>query len=183
MDILYKPDEFLKKKSNIKDAGLGLFSLCNIPKGTIIGKYDGIRYPSYFELSEKEAIYAYTTKDGKGEHIIPDESCPFKYINDIVDFNSSIRCDKRVYLLNYYHNVKFLEINDDVFIKTLNDIHIGEELFIKYGFGYWMSQITLFKFQHYYSFFDRELSFENEDISFSDDDFEKPFRRINSSFF
>lgn len=174
------------KNSTIKRAGLGVFAKEDIPSGVFIGKYEGSRYPAYFELSEEEATYAYTTEDGNGEHIIPEKSCIFRYINDVVDFNTSLFCNKRVYLLNYYHNVRFVEFNNLVFIETLNNIKAGEELFIRYGSGYWYGQISYFKWHSYQSLYNKDKSFSDDEEFSDEEDFpdnRKILRRNNSAYF
>jgi SET domain-containing protein len=175
MEYKITPIRLKLKESTIKNAGLGVFAEENIPIGTLIGKYEGTRLSIDVELSEEEAKYVYTINN---EYIFTACTCIFRYINDIVDLESSVRHNKRIYLLLYY-NVDFVEINNEVYIKTIDNIQAGDELFIHYGSPYWLNQISNIRHKKYQVtiYKDKALSDDensNENIK---------IRRVNSMFF
>jgi SET domain-containing protein len=127
------------RDSLIQYAGKGVFALKFIKKETILGEYKGLHLPegtpcTRQELS-RESVYSYCMRDNTT--VIPYHNCIFRYINDIVDIYSTMKQQKVVLYQHLNLNVDFFEQQGKVFIKTVRDIEIGEELFIDYGPTYW----------------------------------------------
>uniref|UniRef100_A0A6C0EB79 SET domain-containing protein n=1 Tax=viral metagenome TaxID=1070528 RepID=A0A6C0EB79_9ZZZZ len=114
------------KKSNIKNAGLGVFSQVNIDNKVVIGEYDGKlvkstdKYNADYTMQITEKIYVDGSKYPR----------PFtSMIND-------------TYKTNFKHNCEFVirEKKQKVLIRTIRPIKKGDELYIDYGEEYWTSR-------------------------------------------
>lgn len=139
MDSFVTKCDLVVKKSQIPDAGVGVFSNNDIVCGTIIGKYEGMKMPADTPLMENELKYTYCVR--KGDIIVvPFKNCILRYINDNINLYRSSVLNTR-YNYNFTHNVKFIEINGDVYMQTIRHISSGEELFVHYGNEYWGSYI------------------------------------------
>ncbi|ARA72014.1 hypothetical protein BNJ_00183 [Kaumoebavirus] len=135
------------RPSTIKGAGLGLFSLQDICRGTIIGKYEGRLFSKNKVISSLREDYLYTNRFD--EQIIPDfEKNPFAYANDIVDVPMSlmfgeVRVGKKECNLEWKEGMN--EHIPDILVVA--DVMKGDELFISYGDGYWNWRIRNPKFR------------------------------------
>ena len=123
------------KKSNIKNAGLGVFANMFLEKGTFLGYYKGKVYQAH-NLTDKEldlldeSAYVMAICEGEGE----DEQI-IKYV-DSSDINKHVSNWTRYINGAKYKkdkpNVEFTQKISRMHIKTLRDIEKGEELFSKY---------------------------------------------------
>lgn len=128
------------RESTIEGAGLGTFATRDISKGETLCEYDGFRFEHESMLMKKEEAYVYSTT--KDINIVPYKSCKARYINDIIDLDTSIVNKSFTSHYCLKHNVKFHEVEDDkgiehAYIVALRNIKEGDELFIAYGKGYW----------------------------------------------
>jgi hypothetical protein len=148
------------KKSNIPEAGRGVFAIKNIKAGEIITFYPA----DYICYKYKTGEYVILTSEIAHNAGYNDIDCNFEYCLS-VDNNYSIIGDPRIYndnryighLINdgylpskidtsveYYLNSSkksnccFYSINGlQMAIIATKDINIGEELYISYGHKYW----------------------------------------------
>jgi len=114
-------DRFTVKVSNIRSAGLGLFTNQNINNNTILGEYFGTKHTLNKLFSSYIEKYIYRTSNDI--LINPDNYCLFRYINDGLTY--------------YQNNTKFVEYDNYVLIVATKDISYNTELFINYGKEYW----------------------------------------------
>jgi len=132
------------KQSTILGAGMGLFAGEDIPEKHIIGEYEGKRFTSSKIFSLAKDIYVFGTDNAQ---IYPYQDCVLKYINDNVDFLSTLEKGTKVTRKDIEHNVSW-EIEEDpdeidplqkerVYVMSIRDIEEGEELFIDYSKSYW----------------------------------------------
>lgn len=139
-----EPGLFSVERSIIPLAGMGLFTNVDIKQGEILGEYYGTRFSlkEAKKLPKSEAVYLFITDSGAV--ILPDENCPFRYINDTIDLEISLLAKRPIYLDSeeYSYNVKWVTRDDNVYITTTRDIKNGEELFIPYSDEYWNVCIT-----------------------------------------
>lgn len=74
--------QLVVKKSNIRGGGMGLFADEDIPKGSIIGEYEGDKYPPDYTFTDAEYIYTF----GTDKMIIkPYDTCILRFANDIIN--------------------------------------------------------------------------------------------------
>ena len=106
------------KKSQIKDAGKGVFTLDFIPNETMIDVYTGNRYP--YPMS----FYFISICDSYGIDAGSFPRCYMAMIND--SFGSLFK-----------DNCEFRIKDDNVYVYSLRDIYPEEELFVSYGDEYW----------------------------------------------
>lgn len=131
--IVYKSKDFVVKKSNVPDAGLGLFANRNFKKGEILGDYKGKlltlaecdRYKDQSHMLDITGI-----KNVKYAAIQPGKKMLLRYINhapSTVD-GKKVKGKKR-------HNVQFLnlEIYPYVKIQAILNIENGDEIYLNYG--------------------------------------------------
>ena len=128
------------KKSLIKNAGKGLFTVKPFVKGEIIGEYTGI-LKTEDEITDEDLIYAY---DYDNAHSLIGTG-PCAMINDIVDVrvltpeetkNSDYnKVWPKIDGLEY--NCEFQQKGKTVNIVATKDIPSGAELYISYGHSYW----------------------------------------------
>lgn len=135
-EILMNNNRLFVAKSNINNAGNGLFTLKKLKKNEIITFVDGYftDRPNIFDMnlhSHCITINRYVIIDGfrRNKYNIGYGS----FINDIR--NQSL------------YNVKFEKITLNnlhtyIFIKAIKDIDENEELYLNYGNGYWDNYIT-----------------------------------------
>lgn len=123
------------KKSNIKKAGKGLFTLEHIPKDTLIGYYEGIITKSSsnitdysFEISSRYFIDASNYP-----------RCYIAMINDAYNTTYKNNCEFRIV---YYNNKnKPLHIKDrKIALYSITDINKNDELLASYGEDYWLTR-------------------------------------------
>ena len=132
------------KKSEINNAGFGLFAKTDFKKGDYVCMYSGLLVSNHVvkKMSEERGAYVmatdYEDNNGDVKHTNIDsynpESCYGRYANDILD--------------NTRYNI---EINSGVFIEidkrhggleitATKAIKKGAELYLKYGVQYWCSR-------------------------------------------
>lgn len=111
------------KRSNIPNAGDGLFAEQVIEAGTIIGKYDGKQVSSSISCNKRD----YYMKVNR-RYSIDASGFPRCFI---AMANDSINSD-------FTNNCKFIYKKKEVWLMAISDIHIGDELFVSYGDDYWL---------------------------------------------
>lgn len=144
----------LLKKSNIPNAGKGLYTNEFIEKDKIILEYKG-HISNNEELTSDEIDVAVDV--GCGVSIVG--SSLAAYINDNIVYQKIYKNQiEQVYSEEYIsnweevfprwdfsYNCEFLIIGKGeyakVYIKTIRDIQAGEELFISYGPRYWLCRL------------------------------------------
>jgi uncharacterized protein len=117
------------KRSNIPQAGKGLFAKRFISKGTFIAEYKGIR-KTWKEVSEGKHFNAYIYYLTRN-HVIDAKSYKkslARYTNDAEGLNK---------LKGLKNNSAYIEQKDKVYIQALKDIPEGSEIFVSYGKEYW----------------------------------------------
>lgn len=117
------------RKSNLPDAGKGLFTKKPIAKGTRIVEYKG-RITTWKEVEKDKGSNAYIYYV-KRNHVI--DALPYKkalgrYANDA-------RGLKRVKGIT--NNAEYVEDGLRVFIEAKKDIPAGGEILVSYGKEYW----------------------------------------------
>lgn len=140
------PKKVEVKSSNIENAGDGLFAMENIASGTIFMEYTGY-FQDTANISEEESDIA--LKVGYNLMIIGDNNA--MKINDIVDLRrinddevESMISSEIIPTRNLEYNCKFTLTGEGEFarayVESLKDINQGDELYIEYGFSYWISR-------------------------------------------
>lgn len=117
-------------QSRLRDGGNGIFTQKKIKQGDTICEYFGRyitrrdylsgRENKHYCVGNKEETYIISALNEQGEIV-----CAGGYINDILD--------------DILTNCAFKWIGDRCFIVASQDIDIGEELYISYGWEFWMS--------------------------------------------
>lgn len=127
--MLIPEDQLSVKKSQLPDAGKGLYTKVFIPKGTYIVEYKGT-ISKWKELEDKEwdngYIY-YVTRN----HVINARPHPehlARYANDAAGLG-------RVKGLR--NNCVYRQKAKKVYIYSEKNIKPGEEIFVDYGKDYW----------------------------------------------
>jgi hypothetical protein len=127
-------DYLIAKPSQIKNAGMGLYTSIDIYKGEIIAYYIGEN------LSDEEAKKRSDNNEDQYFVVMLDGSildaknsdCFGRYANDAEGIPGS----------GFKNNAKIsLDDNDDVCLVATRDIKSGEEIFIPYGRKYWKKQL------------------------------------------
>jgi SET domain-containing protein len=116
------------KHSNIKSAGMGLFTSVNISKGTRIVEYKG-RITTWKEV-ERDIENGYLYKVNP-QHVIDAKEDPkllARYVNDANGL-------KKVNGLT--NNCIYVQEGLRVYIDAMKDIPAGSELLVAYGKLYW----------------------------------------------
>ena len=123
-------DGLIVKKSNLIEAGNGLFTTIDIPKNTIIGYYKGKIYNNEDEYihSKTDGMYMWENdKNNTSSFYIDardiDSSNILRYVNDF-------RTDEG-------NNLDIVRTSGHMYYKTRQDIKAGSELYINYGDYYW----------------------------------------------
>lgn len=138
MDIEYYNNTtvaLIVRPSNIKNAGLGLFTLESIDSNKLIGYYEGTlksnsNYISdySFELSSRYFIDADTNP-----------RCNIAMVNDAYNSPYKYNCEFR--MIYYDHNKKKLPVKDrKIALYSICEIDQHDELFANYGSEYWISR-------------------------------------------
>ena len=121
------PQGFQVRKSGVPGAGLGVWTLEEIPPCTMIGPYGGVKKYDK-NIWEKTWIYGWIIVDGDGtaKYVVdaenPAQSNWMRYIN----------CAKSEESQNF-HPFQYL---GEMFYYTRHKIRAGRELFVWYGVGY-----------------------------------------------
>lgn len=137
-------NNFKVKKSNIKNAGFGLFAKTNIKKNEKILNYQGepLEQWYYEALEHKESIFT-----GVKINIPKIGNCVYRGIpNTLGVFINSVlkENDANVEFIIDYNKIKKETINGDglISIYTKKEIKKGEELFLFYGKDFWKNHET-----------------------------------------
>ena len=135
---LLDDDIFEVRKSQIKNAGKGLYTTVPIQKGEYLMEYKGkkMRYSHNdhdhdycYGITEKICLNAADMKHGNKA----------RFINDASGYSiESMSLKKKP---KFSNNLEWKEIKDRVFIKALKYIPENSELYISYGDKYWKTRI------------------------------------------
>ena len=131
VDTKYKR-RIVIRRSNIKNAGLGVFANTFLKKGMILGYYKGRVYDAYnlkkeeFALLDKSAYVMAIYKDNEMISYI-DSSDANKSRSNWTRYINGSKSKKQK------PNVTFTQKISRVYIETLRDIKTGEELIVDYG--------------------------------------------------
>lgn len=124
------------KKSNIKNAGNGVFTLQNIKKGEEIGIYDGTRKKAH-KTQTDFGDYSFSLSN---VYYIDSSSFPrsiIAMVNDAThDKKYKNNCE---FILEKYDKKgkKLKECKRNIVLYSTKEIKRGEELFASYGDDYW----------------------------------------------
>ena len=113
------------KKSNIPNAGNGVFALENIKKDTIIGKYQGELKSNSIKNNNLDYSITLNSKYYIDAYKYP--RCYIAMINDA--FGSKFK-----------NNCQFKKIGKSVYLIAISDIEVESELFASYGHKFWLSR-------------------------------------------
>lgn len=137
-------------KSQIPNAGEGVFTTSHIPADTTILEYTG-DFVNEESLTDDQAIYAVDI--GFGISIVGNNIA--SKINDIIMFDKLDSDATRELIFNdiipiypdKQYNCKFVVEKNGIFgrafIKTICDIEPNTELYIKYGSNYWLHRFLV----------------------------------------
>ncbi len=119
------------RPSSIPGAGLGLFAIADIPKGTIIDMYHGTRLTKK-ELEEGDSVESmYIMQINKNLYIDSSkEKCIVAFTNDARGLNRTPGVRNNCYFA-------LSPDNKNMLMKTSKSIKAGSELFTFYGATYW----------------------------------------------
>lgn len=141
---VFAPKKLELRESTIHGAGNGVFAAEDIKRGEIICEYDGY-FKESKECDERERVYSIDA--GYGLCIVGDGIGAM--INDIVDLRELSESEAQD-LFNgrpralQAHNCFFKFVGEGefshIYIIASADIKSGSELFIPYGFRYWIPQ-------------------------------------------
>jgi len=135
--FLYEEDcyKYIKIKiaaSTIKEAGMGIYALENIPDGAV-GQYKGIPRVE----DDTNMYYAWVVKSFDPVEGLPDDADTYMYYIDATDFKRSnwtryVNCG----MTNKHNNMDQEQVYDKIFYTATRNIKEGEELFVDYGEEY-----------------------------------------------
>jgi len=118
----------LIKTSQIPGAGMGLYSNDAIAKDTIIVEYTG-EITNWAKVKDDwQNVYIYFLSD---DHVINAKNYPDVYARYANDARGSAK------VKTLRNNSEFVNIDDRVYIRSINDIAAGEEILVGYGEDYW----------------------------------------------
>ena len=134
------------KTSTIENAGKGLFTQQDIPKGIILGYYKGDRYTEEKYLnSDIIGIYTWENNYNDNDNDNNDNDNveikvkkPSIYIDASNIYTSNILRFVNDYKNDEYNNVDVLKTDEHIYYITNRYIKEGSELFINYGNEYWV---------------------------------------------
>jgi len=136
MSYLKYKKRIVVKKSNIKNAGLGVFANMFLEKGTFLGYYKGKVYQAD-NLTDKELdfldesayVMAIYGDKGDDEQITKyvDSSDTNKHVSNWTRYINGAKYKKDT------PNVQFTQKISRIHIEVLRDIEKGEELIVDYG--------------------------------------------------
>ncbi len=117
------------KKSGLPNAGKGLFTKAEIPKGTVIVEYKG-RISTWDEIKHEDGTngYLYYINSKRVINAKPYKKVIARYANDAKGWNRSA---------GLKNNAEYIEKEKRCFIKSTRKILKGEEIFVGYGREYW----------------------------------------------
>ena len=116
-------------KSNIPEAGKGLFAVRDLPSGTMFPYLGRIltqdQVDGLYGQGDSVASYVYKTRKGVCIDASGTQSCLARYINDTKGTNNEPNC-------------RWVEHrNGKVSVVTTRPVFKGEELYVDYGDSYW----------------------------------------------
>lgn len=116
-------------KSDIPNAGMGVRAAKFIPKGTILGKYNGRRLTrrEYLKLRNKDYVF-----EVSGYPRIYIDASNIKYSNWTRYINGA-RTKRQKKLIN----IETFEKRKNIYFEAIVDIEPDEELIFDYGRHYW----------------------------------------------
>jgi len=116
-------------KSDIPNAGMGVRAAKFIPKGTILGKYNGRRLTrrEYLKLRNKDYVF-----EVSGYPRIYIDASNIKYSNWTRYINGA-RTKRQKKLIN----IETFEKHKNIYFEAIVDIEPDEELIFDYGRHYW----------------------------------------------
>lgn len=120
------------KKSNIKQAGYGVFAKRDIPSHTCVGEYLGENIDDEEGAKREDKTYFFRVfhKDGNS-HII--DALPHAHSN-IIKFINGVKTPQQRKLLN----CESYQRGNKIYYRTLCDVKAGDELLVDYGPTYWL---------------------------------------------
>jgi SET domain-containing protein len=144
--------EFEVRQSNIPGAGDGVFAKSDIPSQMLILEYEGLfKYAN--DTSSLDSKYGL----GVGNNVTIVGTSMASKINDICLFQLVDEEGLAQLRQNIVPSHKHLSYNCEfyiqgvgefaqAYIRSIKDIHVGDELYINYGPNYWISRLILNKF-------------------------------------
>ena len=142
------------KKSSIPNAGLGIFTNIDIPKGIFLGDYvceiKKGKYPRNksdpycFGPSPSDKNTYRTALDIKHSNWARNMNCSSSFENENVLCNALLRSKKRYKT----RDGKIMNLCDKIFFWTKRDIKAGEELMYYYSHGYAIKHLNIRYRQH-----------------------------------
>lgn len=120
------------KKSSLPDAGKGLFTKKEIPKGTRIVEYKG-KLRTWKEVKHLDGYNGYLMFINRQAVIdaLPAIKTFGRYANDASGF---------VKVKGLKNNAEYVSEGNRCFIESLRTIRRGEEIFVGYGRDFWKLQ-------------------------------------------
>jgi len=132
-------DRVILRKSNIINAGNGLFTNTQFVKGEKISSYGGTIYNKIDYLKDSDYSLNIEDKVILGDKIYKSSDKAAQFINDagIVKDESDIES----YIKTIYNTNSYLVDTGDEFIAiSIKDIKPNEELYVHYGINYWLAK-------------------------------------------
>jgi SET domain-containing protein len=121
--------QLIVKRSTLKGAGKGLFTIRDIPRGTKIVEYKG-KVTNWKEVDSQEGLNGYIYYVNRN-HVIdarPAREAIARYANDA---RGIVRTE------GVNNNCTYIIEGLKVYIKSMRDIPAGSELLVGYGKEYW----------------------------------------------
>ena len=121
--------KLIVKRSQLPDAGKGLFTKVFIPKGTKVVQYKG-KITTWKGVDHKEGNNGYIYFVRR-DYVIDARTWPSalaRYANDAEGLQK---------VKGLRNNAEYMEEGEKVYIITTKDIPAGSEIFVEYGKEYW----------------------------------------------
>ena len=130
-------NKVLLKKSNILNAGNGLFANIHFNKGELITKYDGTIFDKKDYVENSDYSLYIDDKVILGDKLYKTSEKAAQFINDIGIIKNEE--DIESYIKTIYETNSYLVYTGDEFIAiSIKKIKPGEELYVHYGITYWL---------------------------------------------
>ena len=125
------------RKSNIKNAGYGVFAKCDMPSKTKLGEYLGEMIDDDEASKRDNKVYFFRVmhKDGSS-HII--DALPNEHAN-IMKYVNGVRTPQQ----RKRQNCEAYQYNNKIYYRTICDVKAGDELLVDYGPTYWLKEDDL----------------------------------------
>lgn len=116
------------KQSTIKGAGLGVFAIQDIRKGTRLGEYCGkiLSKEEYEDMQDNDRNYIFEVHRPNQSTFYIDGNCVLAKVNGV----KTTRQKKRI-------NVEAYQYAQCIYFRTTKEVPKGTELIIDYGNKYW----------------------------------------------